>query len=665
MRKIFPAALLLAGPGALTLPAGAAQEPASVQASTIPARAMAAFKFLGYSQDKASGGLISPQGKALTPEETASWVEPHDCDREPLHSTTRMVLLANGYRIDDIRGDILTPNSKTPMTRIEIAALVSQIEKSRRHDALLAMQSVLETQSPGQPLSVEAQARLKAIAESSRDVLPPEISDILAAPSKAASIGLKQTVSDRYMESARFFDGEKSGLERLQAAAPGLRVPELRERTAYFDDHEKRLGAALSKDVMELFSANPVGRELLDGLKDRSGQVRLPAILLLRLGSGDGKEYDRAGAVYVGGDPGAVIFDSRNAARVLGKRWDNAKDSTALETVMGHSEGLDLLFSGNAALRKDLLSELEVTLAHELTHAVQFRRDRAETESSFDNLPGIILLEDEHEAFLNQSRYLHEKLKSGKAGELPPGDIDVYRRFLVDFDLCREHISQRYMALFPAKAGGFKTVAELQAARAGGIKRLMAESFLGFMERSLSLLGLDRGTEALEDDETEHKKRINSFLSGTYPSMRAEGSRLLAQRHRSAGRPDLAFLTLSQFEAASKEPSPELQTLADEAWRVSGMPSQAVPLPDQINVLQELRAYHARHGRPVSPEFEGSLKAAYVQWAVEQFAAAKKAATPSERERLLDYAKSFADAAKSEVVAEAIEAFRKTKGASR
>jgi hypothetical protein len=641
---------------------------------------LAAFKFLGCSQDKASGGLISPQGKALTPEETASWLKPHDCLKEPLHSATQMTLLANGYRFDDGSGRILTPVSKAPVTRIEVAALAYQIGLNRRHSTLLAMQTVLKDQDPGKPLSAESETRLKAIAESNHDILPAEITDILASAGTARALALKQTVEDSFVDSTRFFDGQKTVLDRAYAAVPGLRIPALQAKTPYFDDPEKRLGAALAEDAAELLKANPVGREILDRLRDGSGKPRLPAMLVLRLGSGDGKEYDRAGAVCIPGDPGSVIISYGTAVAATRQALKEAlaasgnkvsdQDRKTFDAGLDQPSRLAGLLLDMPELRRFVLSKLEGTLAHELTHAWQFRRDRSSVETSLGNLPGVILIENEHEAARVQLRYLHEELKTGRSKDLRTFDLDSYQLLLTDYDRWRDDISRNYLSMFPASAASYKTVAGLQAERSGALKRLLAsrlmqEGVLGVLDRSLSLLGLDRGSEALGSDETEHAKRTRAFLSETYPSIRTEGGHLLAQRHRSAGRPDLAFRVLSQLEAASKEAFPELPALADEAWRVAETPSRTIPLPERINVLQELRAYHSRHGRPVSPEFEGTLRADYTLWAVEQFAAAKKAATPSERERLLDYAKSFADAAKSEVVAEAIETFRKTKGAAR
>lgn len=154
-------------------------------------------------------------------------------------------------------------------------------------------------------------------------------------------------------------------------------------------------GEALSQETVRVLSANPVGRRILEGLRDRGGVLRMPTFYVSKQDGSVAAHTGLLDAVYLGEDE---------------------------ITAMGWSvEG----FLNDPALQREFVLKNQSTLAHELTHAVQARR------SPFAMDYFRPAMEHEYEAFVNELFYNHERLKADPSAELG-ADMVPYLESLAD-----------------------------------------------------------------------------------------------------------------------------------------------------------------------------------------------------------------------------------------
>lgn len=140
-------------------------------------------------------------------------------------------------------------------------------------------------------------------------------------------------------------------------------------------------GTALRDAVIETLSANPVGRRVLDGLRDRLGMIRLPDFYL--------SSHDAIASHM-------PLFDAVFIER-------------AAVTGRGISEES---FLHDPAAQRAFARSFAEFFAHELTHAAQARGSIL-GEGSFKDT-----IEAEWEAYLVQHEYIHEQLR------LAPESVD-------------------------------------------------------------------------------------------------------------------------------------------------------------------------------------------------------------------------------------------------
>ena len=133
--------------------------------------------------------------------------------------------------------------------------------------------------------------------------------------------------------------------------------------------------ASLEQAVIETLSANPVGKKIIDDLRDRFGVVRMPDLYL--------SNQDATASHMPLFD---AVFIDREALRSRG------------------ISDKDLL--NNPAVQRDFAEKFAEFFAHELVHAVQ-ARDSMFRKGFFQDT-----IEAEWEAYLVQHQYVHEQLKT-------------------------------------------------------------------------------------------------------------------------------------------------------------------------------------------------------------------------------------------------------------
>ncbi|MCX5797135.1 MAG: hypothetical protein NTY77_16715 [Elusimicrobia bacterium] len=505
-------ALLAAWP---VVSARSAAAPSETGASPLTEDERKSFSLLGLSVDK----LAAP--------DLARYRAPFDFHKESLNDEEKDGLLYAGNRFDEDTGHILSLQSKQPLT-------VLDIEVSRRNtllgqkDAILAKLSLLlSQQEPGKPLSPQAQTQVKALVDAYPGALPPSLVKTLTTPGLSAS-SLHADAAQAYEASTRFFDGQNTLKDWVGNALPVKAEPtSAYAAKVYFDDTEKRLGQTLRASVADELMKNPVGRELLDHFRDRKGELDLPHFLILRIDP-------KAMAVYSSSNK-SVVFNQRIIEDAL---MDGvpAKDQPKLRRELADSKKFAAYLLAHPEAFQKAVAANGTTFLHELTHAWQDRREGLMGEGDRGNVPGVNAIENEHEAFLMEVRWLHARLLADPKSAAKDEMLDSYRQFLANPDLWRNDITQRYLANWPQSSADFPTALQLQEQRVGVARKFMGEGLHQRLVQAIKLLGYQRGTEEMKKSESAARKRVAEFDKTVYPQMRQEGMRGLAELFLSLAR---------------------------------------------------------------------------------------------------------------------------------
>jgi hypothetical protein len=146
--------------------------------------------------------------------------------------------------------------------------------------------------------------------------------------------------------------------------------------------------AAVSDESVKVLSANPVGRRILDQLRDRGGVLRMPTFFISNQEDSYASHEDGYDGVYL----------ARQQIEQRGWTVDQ--------------------FLKDPALQRQLVREMQSVIAHELVHAIQGRR-APWTKGYFQNA-----VEHEYEAFIQQHYYVYAMVKADPAMALHGEDDD-------------------------------------------------------------------------------------------------------------------------------------------------------------------------------------------------------------------------------------------------
>ena len=138
-------------------------------------------------------------------------------------------------------------------------------------------------------------------------------------------------------------------------------------------------GGVVEEETIGVLSRNEIGRATLDALRDRLGVIRLPTFFISRQDDSYGEHENFYDGVYLTEDA------------VTGRGWTVAQ------------------FLKDPGLQRRLIREMDATVLHELTHAVQGRR-APWTPGYFKNT-----IEGEQEAFFQEMLYRVAELERDPA----------------------------------------------------------------------------------------------------------------------------------------------------------------------------------------------------------------------------------------------------------
>jgi hypothetical protein len=652
---LFPA-LCLAQEAAWTLPEGL--DPATPITSENAAglkEILPSLEFLGYAFEEKSKNLLNPEGVPATWGELQKLYEPFNILTSDFGSLLRVQVLSAGYRINEETGEVLSPHTKKPILIFEAQILKRHSEISLKHSSLERLTAFLATQDDNKPLSPEALQHARMLIAGNEKDIPKSLLDAMQGAETLKTAALRESAAAAYADSTRLFDGQLPLTQKLRQALPiigGWNEPA--EGPSYFDSGEEKLGRELGKDAQDILRKNPVGRELLKKLRGPLGKKEFPRFIIMNSASGDGKTYEHAAATYNGYNDTVQLELNALRERLLEISPDDRKDEA--RRASKNSFKLTKFLNENPALRKKISEAIIGDTVHELTHALQRRRDGKSIENFRDNTPSAILVEDEHEANLFAIRFFHAELMRDAEGAAKRHDAGIYQSALADFDAFRDGITRRYFQIMPHAAATLPDLKKIQQTRKSTAERIMEDGPYQYLMQTLKKWGFERGTKAIEDYGAEHKKQMAAFRENEYPTMRTEGFPALAAIYEKAGRPDKSFALLEAQIAAAENPvqraellsrlvqkAPETLRWLDKQEAVKSL----APIERSAALIRLDKRFGNEPGKiPWPPDInvQALYDRTYADTTVDFIAKARRAVNDAERSHNLEYAEAYAAA---------------------
>lgn len=606
----------------------------------------------GYRFDDEAGRILRADGKALPDGEYLRLQAPFDAAAEPVDALRWIGLMTQGVRLDEKTCFFFEAAATSPVTRLEMAALEPNDEKSLELMGLSNLRALLRGLPRDKPIPADVAARLKASHEAGAK-LPQKVLDALSkgAPARA----LLSDTDAAYASLTRYFDAQRDNESLVRSAlpyAPGINEPG--KPRALVGAVEERLAAALSKDLEARFATHEAGREMLEHFRGKDGAVSLPVVRVLKLSQRpDDPGYGRAVAVQ---DPsnGSVILNHWVVARIA-VAASPPEQREALSREFADASRLNARMLKDPALRLKVLKGVEMTVAHEFIHAWQNRRSRYDVEMMRGNLPGSNPLEKEQEAFREEYRYFHSLLKTHPVDAAVSSDMPAYRSLISDYDGFRANITQIYMGSF-AGTSDFKTVSQVQEDRRSLARRLRGESVEQWVRQGLKLAGYAHGDTAMREAVSEDARRANDFRGKHLPLMQAESGGLLVAAFEKSGRPDLAL-----GYAVERKDLPRADS--DRYYRdtVSRLAAPTDPLYDRVRAIQSVAAYAHLTKQNEPKALAAAIRRDYTLMTEEWLGNARRARTPEEREAAFKAAEGFAGPVKDPALLARVRAAREKK----
>ncbi|MBI4348900.1 MAG: hypothetical protein HY553_18830, partial [Elusimicrobia bacterium] len=446
----------------------------------------AQLEYIDYRFVAASGQVLGPDGKPITVGDYRTLVGRFDLRGTPISENERLELAGLGFHFDDETGIVHNLEGK-PSTVLEVRALLRTLALHHRHQALERLHTLLSKQDPGRPLPPAALDQARKILENR-----PEVDGSIRrlVQSGASAGAAAKDVATAYADSQRFFDAS-AGLRAHLGAALDLPLgPRPPRPPVYYNDAEKQLGQTLGREMTELFSRYPTGREVLGRFRGLTGSTSLPEFSIVKLGP-------RAmGAYFPGTRSMAIGHDG--AVRLILEPLDEPRRAE-LAPKLDTPQKLARYLLAHPQDRKRLLESIDDTIIHELTHAHQDRRTTVLSEAqAAGRVPAAVYLEFEREAFLTEMRYMHDKVVADPAKVVSKDWFHMYRRLLESYPDWKREVVGTHASLFPDAAADFPTAQEIQKKRLGIAAELAKRGWRDRVTQWARMLGLRRGTSELE-----------------------------------------------------------------------------------------------------------------------------------------------------------------------
>lgn len=564
-------------------------------------------------------------------------LQPFDGAAEKIEALQWVTLMTQGIRLDEKTCFLMDGDRR--VTRLEIAAMKPGEQKALELMGISSLRAALRGLPPDRPIPPDIAARVKA-AHSAGSTVPQNVLDAIAAGAPAGKV--LAATDGAYASLTRYFDGDRDAESLIRSAlpvVPGWNEPA--KPRALVGAIEEQVAAKLSADLAARFATHPAGREMLERFRDKDGQVRLPAVRVLKLSQRpDDPGYGLAAAVQ---DPsnGSVVLNHWVAARIAIAAAPPERRA-ALSAELGDASKLNALLLKDPAVRAQVLKGMEITIAHEFVHSWQNRRSAFDVEMVRGNLPGTNPLEKEHEAYREQYRYFHSLLKAHPVDAVSSGELAGYRSALADYDAYRAQITQIYTGNF-AGSSDFKTVAASQADRRAMAETLRKDGPVAWARQGLKLLGFMYGDAAMKTEIGEDTRRAAEFRDKELPRMRAESRPLLLTAYAASGRSDLSLIESVGSAKTPEEfgaPRADMDRYLRETNSRVSVPQDHIY--DRVRAINSAEIYLLLTKQPLPKELAAAKKRDYRLMFEELFADAERAPNADARRSALGAAQSYA-----------------------
>jgi len=616
-----------------------------------------AFNRLEHRFNDETGEIYSPSGHALNETEVRALLKQHDLrsDAPSFQSFHYMGFQGAGYRFQEDTGAILSPDTKQPLSVIVVKAILHSAFPASNYDILERMKNALQKEDSNSKISKKTLANLRAMAKRQKKDLPP---DLIRALKAGEASRLHDAIDRAYLESTRFWDNQQiaSTFKIFRPLVAG-KFQETQKKSVHFYEIEKRFSQELARDIETHFNKNHIGREIMDRLRNKKGVLDLPAFQILRMGPGKKTKQHYALAAYdtVGN---SILTNFIDARKVILKSFPFMQRGK-MRKLISTPKRLTSYLALNPSARTQLLSSMGTTFAHELTHAWQHARDPFSLETLRGNTPSTIPIENEHEAFVEQMRYLHATLIKNPRAAMRNADARDYLSMLKDFDQWRDNITQRYLEGYPEAAATFPTIASLQKIRVSAARRLSKENLFTGWVQNIKLLRLSKGTQAIQKAEKVVRSRLDEFRTKEYPHMRVQAYDKLAAYSLSRKRPGDYLIYKFQGNRArnkvwdkqtprppesSKQASDSTLRAATDALKWLSDSSEHSPLEHRLYALEHLLNYYAEKKETPPPALEREKQKLYELAFREYKALAQETRNMAERKLYNTHAQAYAKA---------------------
>ncbi|MEK7389922.1 MAG: hypothetical protein AAB036_09495 [Elusimicrobiota bacterium] len=528
-------------------------------------------------------------------------------DSRRLHNDDRLSLLVGGFR--EAGHSLLAPQTGLPMTNEQMRSLQNTFLESRNRTALLRL-----AQDP----SPEKKTRLLAV---NKDALPREV----LTGAKAGPDVQRSRILRRLSSLYRRWIG-KDALEVAETVSPPNAAA------------EEQLGALIAQATIERFKKDPEGQRLLDQLRDEAGVLRLPTFRVLKI--------PNSSAFYTSHGRQLVV-NLEYLRDVLLPRLTKEEAPEVVRILSNETDALEY-FSRSPAHAARLVSAIEVTLFHELIH---FRQDleRSMLKSVLKNeVPFVLTVDIEYEAYFRQSLYVHSLLQN-RSASLDIDRLVDYLQLINDFESWKMMIDGMYLT---THLNTYATMQELENLQndSGRKTRRLSSSQGRLSEAGARRLAIDqRGTEAIAAE----KKAVEALMAEyrrLWPELARTGLERWAELNADKGRwgevvsaqDRLSELTLNPGEAAAWKT--KASQSSDRAL-IRLAAADGLTLNERIDWINKLAGRANKSNTPWKKELWISLLRDYPEQARELGALARGLKNGPEKKNLLKLAQDFESSA--------------------
>ena len=475
-------------------------------------------------------GRMVWQGETLTVRRAIELLSPYDKSRNILSDELLLERGWTGRRVGS-REMVFTPTG--PLTGLDAEYIRKTGDFSMTKLGL--HRSALRT-APAGELTNYKTAQLRAVAFDGS--LPLSVSEALTGKNPRGT-RLREAVNAAGDQALRFW----SGLPAVpEASAPAATLPQAASSKSPPQDEATRRALRAAQDGRDRLSdrlestfadfyrgpGGAVASQMREQFRDpRTGEIRLPPLRVEFRGVREDAHFDRDSKEVVFNAATIVDEMAQAARRTLPPEQRTAEKLKELRAAFSDIEKLRAALYENPAVRAAFVQREAWNYIHEHGHALSSLKGPASIERR-GAIAAPDWVDDERVAFLWETRYTHAVLTENPRAEIPPVEIQRYRRMLAGYDLWSADIVREHLALWPGSKVDLREAREIQAAWIDRLQQLASAGPVPGAARFLDRL--KEGQKSVSAISDAYDRFLDENARKQFPLMRVEGNLALADR---------------------------------------------------------------------------------------------------------------------------------------